>query len=147
MAVRIGLLRSSALQNGGLDVSLILQCRTSQETNPKRHWGSNYFLLLFDQILVLVVVVVTSWLLTNCRECNLYLSAGKYTNLILQNAIQIYASIKSHFNLQTAIPPQKEYTVKYALQLQFAISNVFEKCTCWSCVSPDLISHLILACS
>ena len=63
MALRIGLLRSSALQNDGLDVPLILQCRTPQETNPKSHWGSNYFLLLFDQILVLVLVVVTSWLL------------------------------------------------------------------------------------
>jgi hypothetical protein len=44
MALRIGLLRSSALQNDGLDVPLILQCRTPQETNPKGHWGPNYFL-------------------------------------------------------------------------------------------------------
>ena len=44
MALRIGLLRSSALQNDGLDVPVILQCRTPQETNPKGHWGPNYFL-------------------------------------------------------------------------------------------------------
>ncbi len=34
MALRIGLLRSSALQNDGHDVPVILQCRTPQETNP-----------------------------------------------------------------------------------------------------------------
>ena len=44
-------------------MTLILQCRAPQENIPKSHWGSNCFLLLFDQILVLVVVVVTSWLL------------------------------------------------------------------------------------
>ena len=51
MALRIGLLGSSALQNDGLDAPDILQCRTPQETNPKGHWGAK---LLFDQILVFV---------------------------------------------------------------------------------------------
>jgi hypothetical protein len=45
MALRIGLPGSSALQNDGLDVPVILQCRTPQETNPKGHWGPNYFLI------------------------------------------------------------------------------------------------------
>ena len=44
MALRIGLLRSSALQNDGLDVPVILQFRTPRETNPKGHWGPKYFL-------------------------------------------------------------------------------------------------------
>jgi hypothetical protein len=44
MALRIGLLRRSALQNDGLDVPVILQCRTHRETNPKGHLGPNYFL-------------------------------------------------------------------------------------------------------
>ena len=35
MALRIGPLRSSALQNDGLDAPVILQCRTPQETNPQ----------------------------------------------------------------------------------------------------------------
>ena len=35
MALRIGLLKSSALQNNGLDAPVILQCRTPQEINPK----------------------------------------------------------------------------------------------------------------
>jgi hypothetical protein len=39
MALRIGLLESSALQNDGHDVPVILQCRTPQETNPKGNWG------------------------------------------------------------------------------------------------------------
>ncbi len=43
MALRIGLLRSLALQNDGLDAPVILQCRTPQETNPKGHWGPNSF--------------------------------------------------------------------------------------------------------
>ena len=41
-ALRMRLLRSSALQNDGLDAPVILECRTSQETNPKGHWGPNY---------------------------------------------------------------------------------------------------------
>jgi len=49
MALRIGLPRSSALQNDGLDVPVILQCRTPRETNPKGHWGAK---ILFHQILV-----------------------------------------------------------------------------------------------
>jgi hypothetical protein len=44
MALRIGLLRSSALQNDGLDAPVILQCLTPQEANPKVHWGPNNFL-------------------------------------------------------------------------------------------------------
>ena len=44
MAFRIGLLKSSALQNDGLDGPVMLQCPTPQETNPKGHWGPNYFL-------------------------------------------------------------------------------------------------------
>ena len=43
MALRIGRLRSSALQHDGLDAPAILQRRTPQETNPKGHWGPNYF--------------------------------------------------------------------------------------------------------
>jgi hypothetical protein len=44
MSLRIDLPGSSALQNDGLDVPVILQCRAPQETNPKRHGGPNYFL-------------------------------------------------------------------------------------------------------
>ncbi len=44
MALRIGLLTSSALQNDGRIKPVILRCRTPQETNPKGHWGPNYFL-------------------------------------------------------------------------------------------------------
>ncbi len=63
MALRIGLLRASALQNDGRVKPVILQRRTPQETNPKGHWGPN---LLFHKlrcplgILVVVVVVVVS---------------------------------------------------------------------------------------
>ena len=39
MALRIGLLRSSAQQNDGRIKPVILQCRTPQETNPKGPWG------------------------------------------------------------------------------------------------------------
>jgi hypothetical protein len=49
MALRIRRLKRSALQNGGLDVPVLLQCRTLQETNPKGHWGSK---LLFHKIRV-----------------------------------------------------------------------------------------------
>ena len=45
MALRIGLLRSSALQNAGLDAPVILQRRTLQGTNPKGHWGPNMFFI------------------------------------------------------------------------------------------------------
>ena len=44
MALRIGLLGSSALQNDGHIKPVILQCRTPQETNPKGHRGPKYFL-------------------------------------------------------------------------------------------------------
>ena len=57
MALRIGLLGSSALHNDGLDVPVILQCRTPQETNPKGHWGPNCVLiksLFFPSLVVLV---------------------------------------------------------------------------------------------
>ncbi len=62
MALRIGLLRSSALQNDGHIKPVILQCRTPQETNPKGHWGPNYFLQ-------------TSWKLTH-HECISHHNAG-----------------------------------------------------------------------
>jgi hypothetical protein len=45
MALRIGLLKSSALQNDGLDVPVLLQCRTPRETNHKGPTGPNYFLI------------------------------------------------------------------------------------------------------
>ena len=44
MALRIGLLRSSELENDGHIKPVILQCRTPQETTPKSHWGPNRFL-------------------------------------------------------------------------------------------------------
>ncbi len=44
MALRIGLPGSSALQNDGHIVPVTLQCQTPRETNPKSHWGPNYFL-------------------------------------------------------------------------------------------------------
>jgi hypothetical protein len=44
MGLRIGVPGSSALQNDGLDVPVILQCRTPRETNPKGHWGPKYCL-------------------------------------------------------------------------------------------------------
>jgi hypothetical protein len=43
MALRNGLLRSSALQTDGFDAPVILQCRTLQVTNPKGHWWPNPF--------------------------------------------------------------------------------------------------------
>ncbi len=58
MALRIGLLKSSALQNDGLDAPVILQCRTPQETNPKGHWGPHYF---FIQSLCLLPPCTQSW--------------------------------------------------------------------------------------
>jgi hypothetical protein len=45
MALRIGLLGSSALQNDGHIKPVILQCRTPQETNPKGHWESTCLLI------------------------------------------------------------------------------------------------------
>jgi hypothetical protein len=60
MALRIGLPGSPALQNDGLDMPVILQCRTPQETNPKGNGGPIYFLgkitpyLLFSSLVVLV---------------------------------------------------------------------------------------------
>ena len=39
MALRIGLLRSSALQNAGHIRPVILQCRTPRETDSKARWG------------------------------------------------------------------------------------------------------------
>ncbi len=44
LALRIGLLRSSALQDDGHIKPVMLQCRTPQETNPEGHWGVNYFM-------------------------------------------------------------------------------------------------------
>ena len=57
MALRIGLPGSSAFQNDGLDVPVILQCRAPRETNPRGHWGPNCFLrnsLFFASLVVLV---------------------------------------------------------------------------------------------
>ena len=45
MALKIGLLGSSALQNDGRAAPVILQCRTPRETNPKGHWGPNHSLI------------------------------------------------------------------------------------------------------
>ena len=58
MALRIGLLRSSALQNDGFDAPVILQCRTPQGTNPKGHWGPHYF---FIQSLFSLPPCTQSW--------------------------------------------------------------------------------------
>ena len=49
MALKIGLLRSSALQNDGHIKPVILQFRTPQETNPNGHWGAKLF---FHKILI-----------------------------------------------------------------------------------------------
>ena len=49
MALRIGFPGGLALQNDGLDVPLIVQCRTPRETNPKGHRGPNHF---FVKVLV-----------------------------------------------------------------------------------------------
>ena len=45
MDLRIGLLRSSALQNDGRIKPVILQCRTPGKTNPEGHWGPNDFFI------------------------------------------------------------------------------------------------------
>ena len=58
MALRIGLPGSSALQNDGLDVPIILQCRTPRETNPKGHWVTNYFCI---KSLLLLPPCTQSW--------------------------------------------------------------------------------------
>ena len=44
MALSISPPVSSALQNDGLDVPVILQCRIPRSTNPKGHWGQLTFL-------------------------------------------------------------------------------------------------------
>ena len=58
MALRIGLLTSSALQNDGPIMPVMLQCRIPQETNPKGHWGPNYF---FIKSLCLFPPCTQSW--------------------------------------------------------------------------------------
>ena len=58
LAIRIGLLWSSALQTDGRIKPMILQCRTPQETNPKGHWGPNYF---FIKSLFLLPPCTQSW--------------------------------------------------------------------------------------
>ena len=58
MALKIGLLRSSALQNDKLDAPVMLQCRTPQETNPKGFWGAK---LLFHKNLVFPFPCTQSW--------------------------------------------------------------------------------------
>ena len=47
MALNIGRLRSSALQNDGPNAPVILQCRAPQETNPKGHCGPNYVFIRY----------------------------------------------------------------------------------------------------
>ena len=61
MALRIGLLRSSALQNDALDVAVMLQGRTPQEANPKGQWVSDYF---FITSVFLLPPCTQSWLVT-----------------------------------------------------------------------------------
>jgi hypothetical protein len=56
MALRIGLLMSSALQHDGLDAPVILQCRPPQGSNPQGHWGPNYF---FIKSLLLLYVLMS----------------------------------------------------------------------------------------
>ena len=58
VALRIALLRSSALQNDGRIRPVMLQCRTPQETDPKGHWGPHYF---FRQSLSLLPPCTQSW--------------------------------------------------------------------------------------
>ena len=58
MVLRVGLPGSSALQHDGLDVPVMLQCRTAQETNPKGHWGPNGF---FIKSLFLLPPCTQSW--------------------------------------------------------------------------------------
>ena len=58
MALWIGLLRISALQNDGLDAPVILQHRTPTETNPKGHWGPNCY---FIKLLFLNPPCTQSW--------------------------------------------------------------------------------------
>ena len=55
MALRIGLLRSSTLQNDVLDAPVILQCRTPQQTTPKGHWRC------FNKSLFLLPPFTQSW--------------------------------------------------------------------------------------
>ena len=58
MALRNGLLRSSALQTDGLDKPVMLQCRTPQGTNPKGHWGTT---CVFIKSLFLFPPCTQSW--------------------------------------------------------------------------------------
>jgi hypothetical protein len=58
MALRIGLPGSSALQHDGLDVPVILQCRTPQEYNPKDNLGPTYFVVTFLFLFSFLVVLV-----------------------------------------------------------------------------------------
>jgi hypothetical protein len=57
MALMIGLLWSSAVQNDRHITLVLVHCRNPQETNPNGHWGVNSF---FDLMLVLAVMVVAS---------------------------------------------------------------------------------------
>ena len=59
MALRIGLLKSSALQNDGRIKPVILQCRTPQETNPKGQSGPNCFFCI--KSLCLLPPCTQSW--------------------------------------------------------------------------------------
>ncbi len=43
MPRRVGLRESSALQHQTRIYSVIFEYQTPQETNPKGHWGPNYF--------------------------------------------------------------------------------------------------------
>jgi hypothetical protein len=50
LALRIGILKGSALPNDGLDAPVSSQCRTPQDTNHKGHWVPKCFVI---QLLVL----------------------------------------------------------------------------------------------
>jgi len=63
IALRIGLPGSSALQNDGFDVPVILQCRTHRETNRKGLWGPNK-IIVFASSLVMVCIGPLSKCLT-----------------------------------------------------------------------------------
>ena len=81
MALGIGLPRSSALQNDGLDAPVILQCRTPQKTNPKGHWVPHFF---FIKSLFLLPPCTQSWYThgesEDTHHHHIYRDQDKYNN-------------------------------------------------------------------
>ncbi len=100
MALRIGPLRSSALQNDRLDAPVILQCRTPQETNPKGHWGPHYF---FIQSLFLLPPCTQSWY-TQCPNHLISQQLEVILNLVVGTTVCEVAQVPQPLGSSQRIP-------------------------------------------